>query len=102
MSVALPSKLLCQSKVESASARSYRSNIQPQNGTGPYLPSDTIVINIPNRNNLVLTCAESYLKFQANVTATAASNYLRLDSGGAHGFIQRIRVFHGSNLICIG
>jgi hypothetical protein len=99
MSVALPSKLLYQSKIESAAARSYRSNISPTNGLGPYNPTETIMINIPTRNNLVLTCAESYLKFTAYVFATAATDYLRLDSGGAHGFIQRIRVFHGSNLI---
>ena len=51
MSVALPSKLLYQSKIESAAARSYRSNIQPQNGTGPYLCGDTIIVNIPTRND---------------------------------------------------
>jgi hypothetical protein len=100
MSVALPSKLLYQSKVESASARSFRSNIQPQNGTGKYYVGDTIIVNIPTRNNLVLVPTESYLKFNvALLTAATANPYIRLDSGGAHGFIQRIRVFHGSNLL---
>ena len=100
MSVALPSKLLYQSKVESASARSFRSNIQPQNGTGTYYAGDTIIVNIPTRNNLVLVPAESYLKFTATIkNGGTANNYIRLDSGGAHGFIQRIRVFHGSNLL---
>jgi hypothetical protein len=49
----LPKNLAYGSKVESASARSYRTNIQPQNGTGTYNAGDTIIINIPTRNNLV-------------------------------------------------
>ena len=49
----LPKTLKYGSKIESAYARSMRSNIQPQNGTGPYNLGDTIIINIPTRNNLV-------------------------------------------------
>ena len=96
----LPKNLAYGSKVESASARSYRTNIQPQNGTGTYNASDTILINIPTRNNLVFVPSESYLKFNVNVLAGGAdSAYARFDSCGAHGMIQRIRVFHGSNLL---
>ena len=96
----LPKNLAYGSKVESASARSYRTNIQPQNGTGTYNAGDTIIINIPTRNNLVYVPCESYLKFTHTVTAGAAdSNYARFDSCGAHGLIQRIRCFHGSNLL---
>ena len=96
----LPKNLAYGSKVESASARSYRTNIQPQNGTGNYNAGDTIIINIPTRNNLVFVPSESYLKFQHTVTVGAnASNYTRFDACGAHGLIQRIRVFHGSNLL---
>jgi len=96
----LPKNLAYGSKVESASARSYRTNIQPQNGTGNYNAGDTIIINIPTRNNLVYVPCESYLKFTHTVTVgAAASNYTRFDSNGAHGLIQRIRVFHGSNLL---
>ena len=44
--------------------------------------------------------SESYLKFQHTVmVGAAASAYTRFDSCGAHGLIQRIRVFHGSNLL---
>ena len=32
----LPNTLKYQTKIESSAARSYRSNIQPQNGTGPH------------------------------------------------------------------
>ena len=94
----LPKNLAYGSKVESASARSYRSNIQPQNGTN-YNAGDTIIINIPTRNNLVFAPSESYLKFTHTVTATANNNYARFDSCGVHGLIQRIRVFHGSNIL---
>jgi len=95
----LPRNLSYGSKVESSAARSYRTNIQPQNGTGNYNAGDTIIINIPTRNNLVFVPSESYIKFTHTVTAGANLNYARFDSCGAHGLIQRIRVFHGSNLL---
>jgi hypothetical protein len=95
----LPKNLKYGSKIESAMARSSRVNIQPQNGTSTYNPGDTIIINIPTRNNLVLVPTESYLKFNINLTSNAANNFFRWDSCGAHGIIQRIRVFHGSNLL---
>lgn len=96
----LPSRLHYQSKVEPAMAKSFRSNIQPQNGTGPYNANDTIIFNLPTRNNLCFVPTESYLNFKATITNGAtAANYYRLDSNGAHGFIRRIRVFHGSNLL---
>jgi len=95
----LPKSLKYGSKVESAMARSSRVNIAPQNGTGNYVLGDTIILNIPTRNNLVLAATESYFKFRLTVTSSAANNAFRFDSCGAHGLIQRIRVFHGSNLI---
>ena len=95
----LPKNLKYGSKVESASARSYRSNIAPQNGTGTYNLGDTIIVNVPTRNNLCLVPTESYLKFNATVTSGANGNVVRWDSCGAHGLIQRIRIFHGSNLL---
>ena len=92
-------KLVYGSNVESSAARSYRSNIQPQNGTGTYNTGDTITINIPTRNNLVLVPEESVLKFTLTYTAGADDDIIRLDSCGAHGVIDRIRVWHGSNLL---
>jgi len=99
--MSLPSKLHYQSKVEPAMAKSFRSNIQPQNGTGPYNMNDVIIFNLPTRNNLVYVPSESYLKFNATITNNSgtAASYYRFDSNGAHGFIRRIRVFHGSNLL---
>ena len=96
----LPKNLKYGSKVESAPARSSRSNIAPQNGTGNYNLGDNIIINIPTRANLVMVPTENYLKFNVKVTnATGGSCAQRWDSCGAHGLIQRIRVYHGSNLL---
>jgi len=95
----LPKNLKYGSKVESAVARSSRVNIAPQNGTGGYGLGDTIILNIPTRNNLVLAPTESYLKCRCAVTSQAADNAFRWDSCGSHGLIQRIRIFHGSNLL---
>jgi len=95
----LPKNLKYGSKVESAVARSSRVNIAPQNGTGNYGLGDTIILNLPTRNNLVLAPTESYLKFNCTVTALANNNVFRWDSCGVHGLIQRIRIFHGSNLL---
>ena len=62
----IPSNLKYQSKVESASARRYRTNIQPQGGSGSatsgYGGGTTITINIPTRNNTALIPSESTLK----------------------------------------
>ena len=103
----LPKNLKYGSKIESAPAKSTRINIAPQNGTGPYNLGDTIILNIPTRANTVLVPSESYLKFTVNSINggyTAGNNQslsqsMRWDGSGAHGVIQRIRVWHGSNLL---
>ena len=95
----LPKQLKYGSKVESAMAQSYRSNIQPQNGTGTYGVGQTIIFNIPTANNLVLAASESYLKFSCTLTNGNTATPAVWDSCGAHGLIQRIRIFHGSNLL---
>ena len=65
----LPKQLKYGSKVESAAAKSSRVNIAPNNGTGPYNLGDTMIINIPTRQNLVLVPDQSYLKFTAFIYA---------------------------------
>ena len=78
----LPKNLKYGNKVESAPAKSYRSNIQPQSGTGPYNLGDIITINIPTRANLVLATTESVLKITANyLNGATAADGLRLESG---------------------
>lgn len=95
----IPANLRYQSKTESAPARRYLTQVQPQGGTGNYNPGDTITINIPTRANTVLIPSESYLKGQFNVTSSSAVTTAAFESCGVHQFIQRIRVFHGSNLL---
>ena len=96
----IPTNLKYGTKVESSIARSYRTNIMPQNGSGPYNALDTITINIPTRANLVLVPTESYLKFKLNINnLNSTGNAFRLDRCGAHGVIQRLRVWSGSNLL---
>lgn len=99
----IPKNLQYQSKVESAPARRYRTNIQPQNGQGTsssgYGPNNTIIINIPTRNNTALIPSESMLKFSGTYTPASADPVQFLESCGHHGWINRLRVFHGSNLL---
>jgi len=96
----IPANLKYQSKVESAPARRYLTQIQPQGGTGNYNPGDTITINIPTRANTCLIPSESYLRGQFVLScSTANATAATMESCGVHGFIQRIRVFHGSNLL---
>lgn len=95
----IPANLKYQSKVESAPARRYLTQIQPQGGTGTYNPGDTITINIPTRANTALVPSESYLRGQFNAISTSPVTTAAFESCGVHNFIQRIRVFHGSNLL---
>jgi hypothetical protein len=94
----IPANLKFQSKVESAPARRYLTQIQPQGSTS-FNMGETITINIPTRANTALIPSESYLKGNFNLIATGASTSSCLESCGWHQFIQRVRVFHGSNLL---
>jgi hypothetical protein len=99
----IPNNLKYQNKVESAPARRYRTNIQPQNGQGTsssgYGANNTIIINIPTRNNTALIPSESVLKFSGTYTPSATAVVQSLESCGHHGWINRLRIFHGSNLL---
>lgn len=94
----LPKNLQYQSKVESAPARRYRTNIQPQTGSS-FSAGNTIIINIPTRNNTALIPSECVLKGTVSFTPAAQSVVAALESCGHHGWINRLRVFHGSNLL---
>jgi hypothetical protein len=95
----IPANLKYQSKAESATGRRYLTQILPQQGSGTYNPGDQITINIPTNANTALIPSESYLKGQFNLILTGAATASCLESCGWHNFIQRIRVFHGSNLL---
>jgi len=92
----LPKSLKYGNKSEASMARSYTSNIQPNGALNGYTQGTVTTVMIPTGPNLALVSAESVLKFSA---ITLGADDGRLDSAGAHGFIQRIRVFHGSNLL---
>jgi len=94
----LPKNLQYQPKVESAPARRYRTNIQPQSGSS-FNAGETIIINIPTRNNTALIPSESLLKFSFNITTAASTVVSAFESCGLHGAFSRLRVFHGSNLL---
>lgn len=94
----LPKNLAYGSKIQASSARSRRTNIPPQNGSGPYALGNTIILNIPCGRNQVLVPSESYLKGSVQLTnLTGQTASFRFDKSGAHSLINRIRIFHGAN-----
>jgi len=98
----IPKVMTYEPKKEAAGARRYRTSIQPQTGAGtstaPYAAGQTIIVNIPTGSNQMLVASESTLSFKLAVT-TAAATSVALDSCGAHGIIQRLRLYHGSSLL---
>lgn len=97
--MSLPKQLLYQNKVDAMGARPYTSNIQPQ-GAQTYAANDVMIFNIPCNRNTVLSPHDTYLKFSMTATnGGVAQNFTRLSKAGAHGFIQRLRLFHGSTLL---
>lgn len=98
----IPKVATYEAKKEAAAARRYRSTIAPQQGSAtlssPYAGGQTITINIPTPANNVLVASETTLSFNLALTHSAAAT-LALDSCAAHGVIQRLRLFCGSNLI---
>lgn len=97
----LPQNALYQRKKESAAGRRFRTNIQAQQGSTGYTGGNTIIFNIPTAPNQLLIPTESTFNFSLSGTNSSGNTmaYLRWDSCGAHGIIQRIRVYHGSNLL---
>lgn len=98
----LPNQLNFMNSVEASQGRSYKSNIQPQSGSS-FKPSETIIINIPTRNNIVLSPSESYLRgkvsFKNGAVTGAESSYIRLPECGSHALFYRLQLYHGSNLL---
>ena len=98
----LPSKLLYQNKIESSYARNFISKIQPQN-TSNFGLGQTTIINIPCMANQVLSGVDTVLNVRLalrnNAAALTAAAPARLDGAGIISAIQRVRVFHGSQLL---
>lgn len=97
--MSLPKQLLYQNKVDAMGARPYTSNIQPQ-GAQTYAANDVMIFNVPCNRNTVLSPHDTFLKFSMTATNGATLQpWIRLSKAGAHGFIQRLRLFHGSTLL---
>jgi len=110
----IPKTLLYDKKIEASMARCYTSYISPMQGpgqtnatsggtetnTGGYTSGNTVQIQIPTGRNLVMAPSESYLKFDLIVkNGGTANEFIRLDKAGSHGVIQRLRLYHGTQLI---
>ena len=99
--MSLPKNCLYTNKINSSYARQFMSVIQPQNGNDAVL-GDTIIFNIPTGNNLVMSGADTILKFDLTIKANSAGNVantILLNKGGAHACFQRMRIFHGGALL---
>ena len=97
--MSLPQNLNYNNSVEAAASRSFRTSIQPQTGTS-FKKSELIQFMIPTRNNLIMSPSESCFKGKVTFkNGAAASNFIRFDSCGAHGLINKIQIYHGSNLL---
>lgn len=91
--------LLYSMKPSAVSSRSYRDSIQPINGS-THASGSTVKINIPaGRKGTYLDTSQSYLKFAITNQSTGTNKELTLGGSGAWCFIQRIDVYHGSNLL---
>lgn len=99
MQTKLPLNLKYGNKAESGLARQYQSRFQSDQKSEFYF-GETIVFNIPTRPNQYLDSSNSYFKFAVSLkNGTGTTNSVILDSNGAHAFIDRIRVLHGSNVL---
>ncbi len=98
----LPSKLLYQNKIESSYARNFISKIQPQN-TSNYSLGQTTIFNIPCMANQVLSGVDSVLNVRLCLrnggAGAIAIGAPKLDTAGIISAIQRVRIFHGFQLL---
>ena len=100
--MSLPKNCLYTNKINSSYARNYMSVIQPQNGDA--IRGDTIIFNVPTGNNLVMSGADTVLKFDLTLKGRAdagghLANTIKLNKSGAYGCFQRLRIFHGGTLL---
>jgi hypothetical protein len=98
--MSLPKNALYTNKINSSFARNYMSVIQPQNGDANL--NDTIIFNIPTGSNLVMSGADTVLKFDLTIKGAAAGNLsgtVFYNKAGAYGCFQRLRLIHGGTLL---
>ncbi len=93
---AITSDLNYSIKPSAVRSRSYRASVLPTNKT-VFNPTDTCIIYIPGgRRNTYLDCGQTYMRY--TIKNTDGANSCKLDNNGAC-VINRIDVFHGSNLL---
>jgi hypothetical protein len=100
--MSLPKNALYTNKINSSYARNYQSVIQPQNGDATF--NDTIIFNIPTGNNLVMSGADTVLKFDLTIRAGDnangnVNNSVFFNKAGAYGCFQRMRILHGGTML---
>ena len=97
--MSLPKQCLYTNKINSSYSKNFQSAIAPQNGS-EYNLGETVIINIPCSQNLVMSAADTILKFNLNFrNATAGAVTYRLNRSGAYAVIQRVRIFAGNSVL---
>ena len=96
--MSLPKQLLYNNLQNASYARNFQSNIAPQNGQS-YNVGETIIFNVPTANNMVMSGADTVLKYTVNLAQDTSGSVCNFDRAGAAGAIQRLRIFHGSTLL---
>ena len=99
--MSLAKNCLYANKINSSYARNYMSVIQPQNGNDAIL-GDTIIFNIPTGNNLVMSGADTVLKFDLTIRGAGAGNVadtVLFNKAVGFACFQRMRIFHGGYFI---
>jgi hypothetical protein len=99
-SVAVSSDCLYNLKPSSVRAKAYRASI-PTSNKSLFNPGDLAIFYIPGgRRNTYLDPTNTYLRYTVrnNDTTVSANNFIQFDGCGA-SVINRIDVYHGSNLL---
>ena len=96
---ALTADMMLGLKPSCPNSRSYRVNISPNN-MSVFSPQSTISIDIPTgRSGTWLDQSQSYLKYAVQCINSNSDNVYVENS--AYSFIQRLDVFHQSNLFLL-
>ena len=99
-SVAVSSDCLYNLKPSSVRARAYRASI-PTSNKSVFTPGDLAIFYIPGgRRNTYLDPTQTYIRYTVrnNDTTVSANNFIEFDGSGA-SVINRIDIYHGSNLL---
>jgi len=99
-SAAVSSDCLFNLKSSSVRTRTFRASIHSSNKS-LFAPNDMAIFYIPGgRKNCYLDPSQTYIRYTVknNDTTVSVNNYIQFDGSGA-SVINRIDVYHGSNLL---